>query len=88
MGLLKGAKIKLERGGITLQEWDVIRDVINHASVADYRPLLYVIGYEAVKNDLLEVPVEQRAHPLSVEFRLEKLRRDQFEVLELPRMRV
>jgi|ERR1051326_5115981 hypothetical protein len=87
-GLRKGAKIRLNRGEITQLDFDSIRNIINTASVADFHPLLYIINYERVKLDLIEVPVERRAHPLSIEFQLEKLSRGQFDVLELPRMKV
>src|ERR1035441_2257137 len=78
--LLKGAKVRFNRGDITLQDLDRIRAIVNSSSVPDYQPLLYIINYEAVKTDLIEVPIAELAHPLSVEYRLENLVRDHFEV--------
>jgi len=49
---------------------------------------LYVINYEAVKVDLVEVPIKRRAHPLSMEYQIINLKLDKFEILELPYMRV
>jgi hypothetical protein len=87
-GLLKGARIHVSTGLITQRDFDNIRYMIASAAVNDFRPLLYIINYSSVKSDLIEVPVAQRAHPLSIEFQLQRLKGKDFEVLELPKMRV
>jgi hypothetical protein len=87
-GLMRGARIRCTRGEISSQDLETIRDIVSASTAVDFRPLLYVINYAAVSGDLIEVPVEKRAHPLSVEFQLEHLHRDHFDILELPRMKV
>jgi hypothetical protein len=55
------------------------------AQAADFMPLLYVIPYNAVTHLLREVPVSQRAHPLSEEFVIEALPGELFDVISLHR---
>lgn len=82
-GVTSGADAKLESGVISEVEYDEIIRIIERAAVRDFRPVLFVIPYEAVRGSVTDVPVHQRAHPLSVEYRVETLRRDCFDMLEL-----
>jgi hypothetical protein len=82
LGLLKGAQINRTNGLISAeQEADIIY-IVGNAEISDFRPLLYIIPYEMVKDLLEEVPVGERAHPLSVEYRIEKLPGNLFNVIE------
>ena len=56
---------------------------IERAEVRDFRPVLYVIPFARVRGTVVDVPVEERAHPLSIEYRVEDLARDSFDMLEL-----
>lgn len=82
-GIMRGAGAKRAAGVIGAAEWGDIEDTLNRAYPHDFRPVLYVIPYERVKGMMVEAPVRERAHPLSVEYRLEALPRDCFDVLEL-----
>jgi hypothetical protein len=50
--------------------------------VAAFRPVLYVIPFASVAEVAIPVRVRARAHPLSQEYRLENLRRAEFDLLE------
>jgi hypothetical protein len=47
------------------------------------RPLLYIIPFEQVKGIVTRVPVSERAHPMSVEYKVEALPRAAFDMVEL-----
>jgi hypothetical protein len=88
-GLLKGAAIHLKQGTITQSQYENIRYLITIAAeISDFQPLLYIINYKSVEVDLVEVPVKKLANPYCREFQIANLSRPNFEVLELPRMRV
>lgn len=82
-GVKKGAEIRHGAGMISQVEYDEILKTIEHAEVRDFRPVLYVIPYDRVRGTVVDVPVQERAHPLSVESRVENLSRDCFDMLEL-----
>lgn len=87
-GLLKGAKLNLSKGMISQSQFDDIRYMVSAAPIADFQPLLYVINYQAVSRDLIEVPLNRRANPYCPEFQLAQVNRSNFEPLELPKMRI
>lgn len=62
---------------------EAITTTIESAGIHDFRPVLYVIPFERVRGMAVDVPVSERAHPLSVEYRLERLPRDCFDMLQL-----
>ena len=81
-GILKGAKEKKKAGIITNREAKDIIKIVGHAETFDFRPLVYVIPYHLVAKIVEEVPVEKRAHPLSLEYVIEELSRKFFDVIE------
>jgi hypothetical protein len=83
-GILRGAAIKRAGGVISDSQQHEIGSILEQASGRDFRPLLYVIPFHAVRSLAQRVPVAQRAHPLAREYIVESLRRDLFDVLELP----
>jgi hypothetical protein len=83
VGLKKGASVKRAANLITEQQENDIYAIIDSAKSQMFKPLLYVIPYDRVANIIQEVPVQERANPLSVEYRIELLPRDSFDVLRL-----
>jgi hypothetical protein len=81
-GLLRGVSAKRKSGEISDREEHAIKVILRSAQVQDFRPLIYVIPHLLVSDALEEVPVRDRAHPLSEEYILPALRRDAFDVLE------
>ena len=82
-GILRGAEAKRAASVITAADWDEIGNTVRLSHPSDFRPVLYVIPYERVRGAAVPVPVPERAHPLSVEYRLEALPRESFDMLEL-----
>lgn len=81
-GIKKGADAKLEARVISSDEHASIMRTLENAKVRDFRPVLYVIPSDRVRGTVVDVPVHQRAHPLSREYRVENLGRDCFDMLE------
>jgi len=83
IGILQGATYKRESGIITEQQEKDIATIVDIAETRDFKPLLYIIPYDYVTNIVKDVPVEDRAHPLSVEYIIECLPRNCFDVTKL-----
>jgi len=75
-GLLRGASFKRQHSVITEQEERDIAAIVDRAANRDFRPLLYVIPYGLVRSLLADVPVANRAHPLSREYVIADLPRE------------
>ncbi|HEX8360634.1 MAG TPA: hypothetical protein VF613_11015 [Longimicrobium sp.] len=84
-GIMTGAKAKLQAAAISDTQYHEIEVVVEKAKIPDFRPVLYVIPFDRLEGRVPEVPVAQRAHPLSLEYRVENLRSGCFDVLELRR---
>jgi len=84
-GLIKGAECKERDGVISASQKAEIISAVTNAEVRDFRPLLYVMPYQRVKRWTKEVPTNERAHPLSIEFIIESLPRQTFDVVEVRR---
>jgi hypothetical protein len=82
-GILKGAIAKEKAGVINKQQRLEIYAIVQRAETKDFRPLLYVIPFQPVAKLVKGVPVEGRAHPLSVEYKIEQLHRRYFDVVEM-----
>ena len=83
IGILKGATYKKDAGVITAEEEAEIVSIIEIAEIIDFRPLLYVIPYDKAQTLMRNVPVRERANPLSTEYIIDKLPRDLFDVIEI-----
>ena len=83
IGILRGAKIKKNQGVITDRQAKDIAAALGGAETRDFRSLIYVIPFYAVaRARLVEVPVADRAHPLSVEYVIDRLPHKAFDVIE------
>jgi hypothetical protein len=81
--LVRGAKaMRIARVITAKRERDIVSSV-ERAEVRDFEPLLYVIPYGRVWRLVKEVPVRNRAHPLSREYVIESLPRRLFDVIRL-----
>jgi hypothetical protein len=81
-GLEKGIKLKLAERVITEEQYRELKDIVARAALDEFRPLLYVIPFEGVRDLVESVPPSQRAHPFSPEYRIERLPRSRFDVLD------
>lgn len=82
-GIGTGARLKLEAGAITQASYSRIETILERASPRDYRPVLFVMPFDRVSEIAEEVEVGDMAHPLSLEYRIERLPRDSFDIIEL-----
>jgi hypothetical protein len=81
---LAEAALKKERDGvITEAQADEVLAIIRRAVNADFTPVMYVIPYGLVRDCVQQVAVDARAHPLSCEYVVVRLKRDRFHVLTL-----
>lgn len=83
VGLRKGIESKLAKGVITNTDALALLSAVRKAELIDFRPMLYVIPYTKVRHILTKVDVKERAHPLSVEYKIESLPSGSFEAIEL-----
>jgi len=81
-GIRNGASLKRSKGEITEEQLKEIEQIASAASVADFRPLLYVIPFYLIAGQVRPVPSADRAHPFSREYIIENLQRSSFDVLE------
>lgn len=81
-GIRKGANLKWSMGEITQEQLEEIEQIVSAASVADFRPLLYVIPFALIAAQVKPVRPADRAHPFSREYIIEDLQRSSFDVLE------
>lgn len=82
MGILRGVQCKQDAGDINNEQASEIASIVDAAQPRDFRPLIFVIPYHLVHDKVSSVPVGQRAHPLSVEFIIDRLPRDCFDVID------
>jgi hypothetical protein len=83
LGIVKGAATRRAQNVITDSEVSEIAAIVEEASAEDFHPLLYVIPFDSVAAIVREVPVTERAHPLSEEFIITDLPGDAFDVIRL-----
>lgn len=83
VGLLKGVVCKREAGVISEEQAKEIVSAIGATEIIDFRPLMYVIPMTAeVAAILTEAPIGARAHPLSIEYIIENLPSEFFDIIE------
>lgn len=83
LGIVKGATIRRDQGLISDMEVTEITAIVDEANAEDFHPLLYVIPFDPIAAIVKEVPVAERAHPLSEEFIIADLPGDAFDVIRL-----
>lgn len=82
-GLLKGVVCKRDAGVIGEGQAKEIVSAIGAAQIIDFRPLMYVIPMTVeVAAILTEAPIGARAHPLSIEYIIECLPSEFFDIIE------
>jgi hypothetical protein len=82
-GILSGAQAKLDAGLITAARKDEIEKIVEDCHPHEFRPVLFVMPFKAVRSMVDEVSVRDRAHPMSLEYCVAHLPRDRFDILEL-----
>lgn len=79
VGILVGAKAKLDACIIGKKDYNDIRKIVSMAEYKDFLPILYVIDSRKVKDRCIEVEKTAKANDSSIEYRIEDLTEDEFE---------
>lgn len=82
-GILRGVKAKRSEGVIDHDGEEEITSIIEVSDVNAFRPMCYVIPFCLVRDRARPVPIGERAHPLSPEFKIEALPRNCFDAIGL-----
>ncbi|HEX6371434.1 MAG TPA: hypothetical protein VF006_21125 [Longimicrobium sp.] len=82
-GILAGLKAKAAAGVISEARQEEIETIVEDSHPREFRPVLFVMPFETVRDRVVEASVRDRAHPMSIEYLVEQLPRDCFDVLEL-----
>lgn len=85
VGILRGAEVRKAAKVITDEQEAEIAEIVSLADVRNFMPVLFVVPFAAIRERAKVVPPRERAHPMSVEYRIEELPRSSFDVLELRR---
>ena len=80
-GILKGAKAKLNSGVISKKEYNEIRSIVSAAEYEAFFPILYIVESKKIKDRYVEVVVEERASDDAVEYKIEDLKENEFEII-------
>lgn len=84
-GIKGGAQAKLEAGAIHEGAYLRITQILDRSTPRDYRPVLFVMPFDRVADAAQEVSVGDLAHPLSLEYKIERLPRESFDMVQLRR---
>lgn len=80
-GILRGAKAKLNSGIISKKEYNEIRSIVSAAEYEAFFPMLYIIESKKVKNKCIEVLTADKASNNAIEYKIEDLAENEFEVI-------
>ena len=83
MGLRVGVESKYEKGIIDEPQRDAIHYAIENTECIGFKPLLYIIPYEEVKDIITPVAVGEAANPSSTEYKIEELPGNKFKWVRL-----
>jgi hypothetical protein len=81
-GIKSGLAVKKADGMISAEQHRELEETVSKAPLEDFRPLLFVIPFQGVADLVEEIPLSERAHPFSREYRIERLPRSRFDVLD------
>ncbi|KAA6346150.1 hypothetical protein EZS27_006320 [termite gut metagenome] len=81
VGLKRGALEALKNKMIDDVEYSEIIYMIDTVDIDSFRPLLYLIPKSLVFSKIEEVPIEKRANPLGIEYRIKNLQNTEFEII-------
>lgn len=73
LGIRNGIDVKERDGIITNDNSDFLREWVDKAETSEFTPLLLIMPYKKVAKIVKEVPMRDRAHPLSQEYLIDKL---------------
>ncbi|WP_294378384.1 hypothetical protein [uncultured Clostridium sp.] len=81
VGILNGARVKLNNGIISKRDFEQINNIVASVGYDAFFPVLYIIESKKVASHCIEVKTNERASDKSVEYRIEDLKRNEFEII-------
>lgn len=82
-GILKGAEEKLKQGIITEEQRQEIAARVAYARMEEFYPVIYLINKRAVKKRLIKVNPSDAASEYSVEYIINDLKSNEFEIIKI-----
>ena len=82
-GIARGASMKADAGVISPAERAHIEGMAHRAPLRDFRPLMFVMPYDRVRDLVQPADLTERARASSNEFIIEALPREFFDVVQL-----
>ena len=82
-GLKKAGRAKKEAGIINDTQFNALKTMINNAGTNDFRPLIYIVQADKVKDIVKEVEIKIMARPLGEEYLIEELQREHFDIIDI-----
>jgi hypothetical protein len=82
-GIENGAQIQYTTGNITIDQRDEIIYAVQKSPITEFKPLIYVIPYSDVKHLVKPASPYKTARPTSVEYIIEKLPGNLFDIIDL-----
>lgn len=83
IGLKKGAIIKHNKGDIDKKTMEEIIELSQKANFELFEPLIYVIPYDKIQKKLSKPHFKHKAHPMSLEYIIEDLHGEEFDIIQL-----
>jgi hypothetical protein len=83
LGIQRGADIHLSNGAISKEDHRDIISITSEATFLDFRPLILVIPFHLVSSQIVQVPIKDRASPLSEEYIVSNVARKSFDIVDL-----
>lgn len=77
-----GALKRHNAGEITIEELNLIHELIENAEIYNFSPMLYIIPKYKVESKIERVPIRETATILSEEYRISKLEIEDFDIIE------
>ena len=82
-GILTGATKKYEAGIIDKKQLETIQNAVAAAEYSSFMPVVYVIMTSKIKNKCCEVFGNEKASDESIEYRIEDLQPDEFQLIDI-----
>lgn len=83
LGLLNGVEIKYKSKVIDDRQRTNLIKIINNADIYYFRPLIYIIPYNKIKNKLVGVDSFDKAEYFSEEYKIENLFTNEFDIIDI-----
>lgn len=85
LGLLNGVEINYKNNNISEEQREELIKIVNGVDIAYFRPLIYIISYQKVKNKIIKVSATEKAEWFSNEYKIECLKSKEFDMIDIYR---